>query len=121
MLPPISVSVISVKAPTELNTRHLYQLDVTNNLPPLAVDHKIDHKYPKLLRIPLFNTENNMVQISRKAIIGKLQPIDVTDSEINISWTTDGTTIMTKSAELPCIPPESSFQLKHNINKHSIV
>ena len=33
MLPP-SVSVISVKTLTELNTRHLYQLDATDNLPP---------------------------------------------------------------------------------------
>ena len=76
MLPPRSVSVISVKAPTELNTRHLYQLDATDNLAPdiipLEVDHKIDHKYPKLLGIPLLNTENNAVQIPRKTIIGRL-------------------------------------------------
>ena len=34
MLPPKSVSVISLKVPRELNTRHLYQLDATDNLPP---------------------------------------------------------------------------------------
>ena len=27
---------------------------------------------------------------------------------------------MNKPAELPCMPPEPSFQLKHNINNHSI-
>ena len=56
----------------------------------------------------------------RKTIIGKLQPIDVTASEVNnISWTTDDTTIINKPAELQSMPPESSFQTEHNINKHS--
>ena len=52
MLPLRSISVISEKVPTQLTTRHLYQLDATHNLPcgiiPLTVGHKIDHKYPKL-------------------------------------------------------------------------
>ena len=99
MLPPRSVSVISVKTPTELTTRHLYQLDTADNLPsgiiPLAVDHIIDHKYHKLLRIPLLSRENNIVQIPRKTIIDKLQPIDVAYSKVNkISWTADETTTM---------------------------
>ena len=34
MLLPRSVSVISVKAPTELNTRHQYQLVAIDKLPP---------------------------------------------------------------------------------------
>ena len=87
MLPLRGVSVISVQAFTKLNTRHLYQLYATDNLPSgiisLAVDHKIDHKYPKLLWIYLLNTEHNMVQFPRKTIIGKLQPKDVTDSRVN--------------------------------------
>ena len=81
MLPPRSVSLISVKAPM-LNTRHLYQLDAADNLPadtiPLAVEHKIDHNYPKLLWIPLLNMEHNSAKIPRKTVIGKLQPIDLT-------------------------------------------
>ena len=62
---------------------------------------------------------HNTVQIPRKTVIGKLQPIDITYSEVNnIFWTTDGTTTTDKPAELPCILPESSFQLEHNINKY---
>ena len=61
---------MSVNASTELNTRYLYQLDATDNLPPdivpLAVDHTIDHKYPKLLKIPLLNIEHNTAHIPRK-------------------------------------------------------
>ena len=61
-------------------------------------------------------------QIPRKTVIGKVQPIDITYSEVNnISWTTDGTTTTNKSAELLCIPPNSSFQLDLNINRHPIV
>ena len=50
MLPPRSISIISVQAPTKLNTRHLYRLDATDNLPsgiiPLAVDHKLITSIP---------------------------------------------------------------------------
>ena len=46
-LPPRSI-LISVQAPTKLNTRHVFQLNATDNLPPgiisLAVGHKIDHE-----------------------------------------------------------------------------
>ena len=126
MLPDRSVSVISVKAPIELNTRHLYQLDATDNLLsgiiPLAVDHKTGHKYPKLPFILLLNMEQRTVQIWRKTVIGKLHPVDIIYSDINnISWTTDSTTKTNKPVELPCLPPESSFQPEHNINRHSIV
>ena len=107
--------------------KHSYQLDATDDLPPdiipLVVDHKIDHKYPKLLKIPLLNTQYNTVHIPRKTIIGKLQPIEVEDFEVSsISWTTDGTAITTNiPTELPSMPPESRFQPKHNIKKQSIV
>ena len=75
-LPPRSILVISVQAPMELNIKHLYQLDAIDDLPsgiiPLSVDHKIGHKYPKLLKIPLLNTEHNIVHIPRNTITGKL-------------------------------------------------
>ena len=126
MLPPRSVSIISIKAPTKLNARHLYRLDAADNVPPsiipLAVDHKMDHQYPKWLHILLLNTEFNTVQISRKTVIGKLYPIVITGSAVNnISWTTDSTTTKNKSAKLLCMPPKSSFQPEHNISRHSIL
>ena len=66
--------------------------NLTSGIIPLAVDHKIDPKYPKLLWIPQTKIEHNTVQSSRKTILGKLQPIDVTDSKVNnFSWTTDAT------------------------------
>ena len=81
---------MSVQASTELDMKHLYQLDAVDDLPsgiiPLAVDHKIDHEYPKLLKTPLLNTKHSKVHIPRKTVIGNVQPIDVEDFEVsNIS------------------------------------
>ena len=118
--------MISVQAPTELDTKHLYQLDATDDLPsgiiPLAVDHKIDHMYPKLLKIPLFNTEHNTADILRKTVIGNLQLIDVQDFKVsNTSWTTDNAADTTNSPmKLSCMLPKSSFQLDHRNTRHSM-
>ena len=86
------------------------------------MEHKID-KYPKLLKIPLPNTEHNTSHIPRITIIGNVQPIDVEDLEvINISWTTHGTADTTNSPmQLPCMPPESGFQPEHNNMRHTVV
>ena len=114
-LPPRSISVISVQSPTDIGTKHLYQLDAADDLPsgiiPLAVGHKIHHKQPKLFKIPLINTQHSSVCNLRKTIIGNLQPIDVADFEVNsISWMTYGTANTTNSpTELPCTPSEASF------------
>ena len=72
ILQPRSISIISVQGATELNTWHLYQLNAADDLPsgniPLAVDHKIGHKYPKLLKITLLHTKHNTLHIWRKNI-----------------------------------------------------
>ena len=53
-LQPRGISVLTVKAPMELSTQHIYKLNASNNLPlgiiSLAGDYyKINHKYPKSL------------------------------------------------------------------------
>ena len=109
------------KHKTSLPARHYWWPTIRHY--SLAVDHKIDHRYPKLLKISLLNTENNTVQIPWKPIIGNLQSIEVEDFEIsNISWTTEGTADTTNiPTELPSMLPESSVQPEHNNAKHSIV
>ena len=51
-LQPRSISVITVHTPPELNVQHVYALDASHDLPlgliPIAVDHKINHKHPKV-------------------------------------------------------------------------
>ena len=69
-LPLRSISVIEVQAPTEINAQHIYQLnpsdDLLSDIIALAVNHKIHHKYPRLLNISLHNTEYDRVHIPRK-------------------------------------------------------
>ena len=64
-LPPRSILVVNIQTPTELDTQHIYTLDTSDDLPlgliPLAVDHKINHIYPKLLSIPILNTAYDRV------------------------------------------------------------
>ena len=76
------------------------------------MDHKIDHKYPKLLKIHLLSMKHDTIHIPRITIIGNLKLIEIEDIEVsNISWTTDGTADTTNSpADVPRMPPESSFQ-----------
>ena len=87
------------------------------------MDHKTDHKYPKLLKIPLLNIEHETGYILTKTIIGNLQPIEMEGLKVcNISWTIDGTADTASSpTEFPSMPPESSLQPEHNNTKHSIV
>ena len=87
------------------------------------MDHKIDHKYQKLLKIPLLNTEHDTIHIPRKTIIGHLKPIEIEEFEVsNTSWTKIGTADTTKNpVELLSIPPKSSFQPEHTNTKYSIV
>ena len=75
------MSVITVQIPTGLNTQHIYALYASDDLPldliPLAVDDKINHKYPKSLSIPVFNTTYDRVDIPRETVIGRLNPIEI--------------------------------------------
>ena len=123
MLPARSISVISVQAPTELNTKiSTNWMLLPSGVIPLAGDHKINNKHLKLLKI--LNTEHNTVQISRRTIIGKLQPMDDTHLKVNnISWTIVGTASTTgRHMELPCMAPESSFQpYQHNAKQSTVL
>ena len=75
------ISVITVQALTELNTQHMD--DLLPGLIPLAVDHRIHHKYPKLLSIPILNTAYDAVYITRTTMIGTLYPIENEAIEVN--------------------------------------
>ena len=60
-----SMPIITVQAPMELNPRHSYELsssdDLSLGLIPLAVDHRINHKCPKSLNIPILSMAYNKV------------------------------------------------------------
>ena len=108
-----------------LNTQHIYALDANNDLLfgliPLAVDHKINHTYPKSLCIPILHTAYDSVHVPRTIMFGTLNPTEIDSTEVsNISWTKtekSQNNIRNRPTELPTIPPESSFQPEHNNSK----
>ena len=92
--------------------------DLLSGILPLAVDHK----YPSLLKIPLPNTEYNTIHVPRKAIIGKLQPIEIEDIEVSdVLWTKDDTNTSNSPVKLPSMLPYSCFKPEHNNIKQTIV
>ena len=79
----------------------------------LSIDHKINHKYPTSLSIPILNTTYNRISIPRAAVFSMLSPIEIESTEVsNISWTKTEKSqddIRNSPKELPTIPPESGF------------
>ena len=83
---------ITVQVLTELEPQYTYELSASKDLPsdlsPYAVDHKINHKYPKLLNIPILNTAHSRVHIPKSTIFGTLKPVEIENGEISeTSWT----------------------------------
>ena len=70
-----------VQMSNELDTQHIYILDASDDLPlgliPSIVNHKTDHKGPKLLIIPMLNNTYNRVCISRATTISTLNPVEL--------------------------------------------
>ena len=66
-LQPKAIMINTVQAQTELRPQYLYKLNASDYLPseliPLAVDHKINHKFPKLLNIVILSTAHSRVYI----------------------------------------------------------
>ena len=114
-----SISVIAVQAPTKLNTKHIHQLNATDDLPsgviPLAVDHRIHHKYPKLLNIPLLNRDYDTVHVPRKTMLGTLHQIDSENIEVsNALWTKENSNTANSPAK-PQICHLNQVSNKNNI------
>ena len=77
-LPPMSISVIGIKMPTLHNTNNLYDLNLSTfqlpeGLVPLDILHRVDHKTPQSLNIPILNTNSNFCSIPRNSSIAALE------------------------------------------------
>ena len=99
--------------------------DLPLGLIPLAVDHKINHKYQRLLSIPTLNTACDRVNIPKATVISTLNPVETESTEIsNISLTKTERSendMRKSSTELPAMPPESSFQPVHNESMRQLI
>ena len=128
-LQPRNISVITVQTTNQSNTQHIYALNISNDLPSglihLVSDHKVNHKYPVSLSIPILYTTYTRVCVLRSTVFGTLNPIAIESTEVsNVSWTKTEKAqdeIRNSPTELQAIPRESSFQPECNISKRQSV
>ena len=85
-----SVTWITVKSPPYLNHDSLHETQFDRQLPsgivPLNIAHKLNHKYPWELLIPLLNISNKEVKIPKNTILGSINPITDVDTIQVVSW-----------------------------------
>ena len=80
-LPPMSLSIIEVKTPKIPNTTILYELNAdTFQLPKcvilLNISHRVDHKTPQHLNIPILNAKNVPCSIGKKQAMCPMEKCD---------------------------------------------
>ena len=76
----MSVSIIEVKTPKISNTTNLYELNAdTFQLPEgiilLDILHRVDHKTPQHLDIPILNVKNVQCSIGKNIPIASMCPV----------------------------------------------
>ena len=117
-LPPMSISIVGIKTPTLQNTYNLYELNfdifqLPEGVIPLDVLHRINHKTPQSLNVPIFNTYNSFCSITKNspiatpALTGKFKEVQ----EVRWSRLQYDTTKF-----LPKIPTNTNLQLEPNTN-----
>ena len=90
-LPPSSNSIVGIKTPIIQNTNILYELNVdTFQLPkgiiPLDVLHRVDHKTPQSLNIPILNTNNSPCSITKNSAIATSVLAGKCEEIQEVSW-----------------------------------
>ena len=119
-LPSMSVSIVAIKTPTLHNTNNLYELNFnTFELPegviPLDIVHRVDHRTPQSLNIPIPNVNNSSCSISKGSPIATLRPLGKCEEVQEVSWNK----LQYNTAKLlPTIPQNTILQLEPN-NKSS--
>ena len=77
----------TVPAPTELKTQHIYEFSTSDAFPldpiPLAVDHRINHKYPNLINLPILSMAHRRLDIPRSTVFVTLKPIEIENADIS--------------------------------------
>ena len=119
-----SVTCILVKSPPHLNHDSLHEIKFNRQLPsgkiPLDITHKLNHKHPRELLIPLVNISHEKVKIPKNTILGYINSIIDVDIIQEISWQkiwdTEEKTVNNTAQDpqvhklLPTFPENSNFQ-----------
>ena len=119
MLPSGSISVVGVKMPEVPDVNNLYELNFdTFQLPdgvsPLDILHRIDHKTPQNLTIPILHTINITCSLTKKSPIATLVSAGKCEQVQGMRWTTLQDNVTAKL--LPTIPANTNLQLEPDTN-----
>ena len=110
----MSVSIIEVKTPKIPNTTNLYEVNTdTFQLPQgsilLDILHRIDHKIPQHLNIPILNTKKAPCSIGKNMLIASMCPAGKCNEAQEVSWSR---LLCDTSKLLPRILQNTSLQLE---------
>ena len=91
ILPPMSASIICVKMPLLCNTNNMYELNFsTFQLPeeviPLDIIHRVDHKMPQYLNILMLNTTYSSYSIPRSSSVATLTMAERCEEIQEVGW-----------------------------------
>ena len=113
-LPPVSVSILEVKTPKLKNTTNLYKMNAVTALLPegvilLDILHRVDHKTPQYLNIPVLNANNVPCSIGKNMPIVSMHPVGMCEEVQEVSW---NSLQCDTSKPLPQIPHNTRLQLE---------
>ena len=117
----MSISIVAIKTPTIQNTNNFYELNLdTFQLPEgvvlLDVVHRVDHKSPQSINIPILNTNNSSCSISKGSPMATLTLVGKCEEVQEVSWSSHQ---CDTAKVLPTIPQNTSLQLEPTITKSS--
>ena len=92
VLKPNSISVLAVKTPKIPDTEALYKVNckfqLLEEIIPLDILHRVDHKILRELNIHILNTGNNSTSLGKNTLIGTFTRSERIESICNIDWST---------------------------------
>ena len=87
----MSVSIVEVKTPKLTDSTNLYELNadifqLPEGIIPLDVLHRVYHKTPQYLSIPILNAKNILCDTSKNTLIASTHPSGKCIEVQEISW-----------------------------------
>ena len=114
--PRSAAIILKVKVSVVLDKKKLHHLVSSDDLPErlilLDVSHRVSHKHPKNLIIPVLNSKMEKVSMTKSSILGQVKPLNINNCKINETlWSKLNSYTKTfNNSMLSSTPHESEFQ-----------
>ena len=125
-----SITWISIKTPRNIQVNSVFEINLDRQLPKglitLDVLHKIEHKQPQEMLIPLLNVMNSVVKLPKNTILGSITKVHNAENVqhmYSLEHPHVKANVKTHPSDpmLPAFPDHSSFTTHaHNSNKSPI-